>query len=264
VTAQVQEDYAEKLLGPWREIGQGMGLEPQTVYLHEEDVGAGVIRLALQNGCDLIVMGTRGREGLSRVFLGSVAERVSRLAPVPVLLVRGDGPASSPGGLFRRILAPTDGSEASLPAVTVADRLASALGAELRFLFVIPSMLPLSDPFGTGGLAMVNYDEILASLEAQGKAALEAAKAGAKTPKVSTELLRSEYRREADAIVGYAKEGGFDLVVMGTHGRTGLDRLLLGSVAEGVTHHATVPLLLVRPSQVTPAPKPEAAQAASG
>jgi nucleotide-binding universal stress UspA family protein len=60
-------------------------------------------------------------------------------------------------------------------------------------------------------------------------------------------LLKAQTRREADVIVDFARDNHADLIVMGTHGRTGLERLLLGSVAEGVAHHAPVPLLLVRP-----------------
>lgn len=261
LTRQEQESYAQTLLEPWQDLGRQMNVELQAEHLREEDVGWGIVQLAQQTGCDLIVMGTHGREGLRRVLLGSVAERVSRLSPIPLLLVRGDSKTEPVDGLFRHILAPVDGSESGQLAVQMADRLAVSLDADLRFVHVVPSILPLSDPFGMGAMAMLDYEQIETSLEQEGKTILEKAKANIKAAKVTTELVHSSYQREAQVIVEYAQQGNFDLIVMGTHGRTGLDRLLLGSVAEGVAHHAAVPVLLVRASPVAPVQTPSPAQA---
>ena len=82
------ERYLKTVLNPWRKLGRQMGLNLQTEYLSGDDVVEGIVFAAKRDGCDLIVMGTHGRKGLSRVLLGSIAEEVSRLAPVPVMLGR--------------------------------------------------------------------------------------------------------------------------------------------------------------------------------
>jgi len=258
VPAATLEAYARELLRPWEELGQQMKLELHTEYLRDEDIGEGIVFAAGRSGCDLIVLGTHGREGLSRMFLGSVAERVSRLSPMPVMLVRGDGKVEPSTGLFKRILAPVDGSEAGQPAFALADYLATRLGAELQVLHVTPRMpLPLGDPWG-GSVMIYNWEDTQRILEQEGKAILDAARIKVKTPRVSIEMTQANTRREADVIVEYARQHQSDLIVMGTHGRTGLEYLLLGSVAEGVAHHAPVPLLLIRPTPVEARPVPEA------
>ena len=250
VPTETMEQYARELLEPWSTLAKQMKLEVTTHYVRDDEISEGIVYTANYYGCDLIVMGTHGREGLRKVFLGSVAERVSRTAPVPVMLVRGDGKVEPSTGVFERILAPVDGSEAGLPAFQAADSLAAQLGVELQILHVIPPMpTPLADPLGMGAMALINWDETEKALAQEGMAILEAAKAQAKAPKVFTELIRGGIQREAQAIVDYAQTHHSDLIVMGTHGRSGLDYLLLGSVAQGVTHHAEVPVLLIRAEQ---------------
>ena len=104
-------EYAAQLLQPWVEQAEAAKVALRAVYLNSLEIAESLVHIAKEHGCDLIVMGTHGREGLRRVFLGSVAERVSRLSPVP-LLVRGEGKLEA-GGVplsFRRIVAPTGGT----------------------------------------------------------------------------------------------------------------------------------------------------------
>lgn len=257
VSQEEQVRYAEELLEPWRKLAKEQGVAAQTLYQHGDNVAETVVLVAGEHGCDLIVMGTHGREGLQRVFLGSVAERVSRLTKAPLLLVRGDGGVEPVGSTFRRILAPVDGSESGLPALKTADQLATLLGAELVLLSVVPYFPPLTyfDATGLGSAAAMYSQEAneLAMLE-EATAALEAAKRVVQAPNLKAELVKAERQSVAQIIVGYAHQHQAELIVIGSHGRTGLDKLLLGSVAEGVTHHAGVPVLLVRPAQVEPKP----------
>lgn len=244
------ESWAEALLGSWRELGRRAGLEPRTEALRHDHAGEGIAEAAGRLGCELVVLGTHGREGLRRVLLGSVAERVCRLSPVPVLLVRGDGGVEPATGAFGRILTPVDGSAAAEAAFRVADRLAVRLGAELQVLHVVPPLaVPLPEPWGGATSVLYAWAEIERALEQEEHAILAAAQARACAARVTTASVKAGHRREADCIVEYARDNGTDLIVMGTHGRTGLERLLLGSVAEGVAHHTPVPLLLVRPGQ---------------
>lgn len=245
--SEAMKHRAEEILAPWAELGRQMQLELRTEPMHDDDIAEGIVYLANRCQCDLIVMGTHGREGLGRMLLGSVAERVSRLAKMPVMLVRGDGQVEPSTGLFERILAPVDGSEAGHPAFELADQLATLLGAELQILHVVPPLpAPMVGPF-SGNMTAFNWEDTLKAMEEQGEVIVENARKQARTPLVKAALLRAQTRREADVIVDFARDSRADLIVMGTHGRTGLERLLLGSVAEGVAHHAPVPVLLVRP-----------------
>lgn len=234
---------ARGLLAPWADLGQRVGLRYSTEPVRAEDVAEGIVHTAQSKGCDLIAMGTHGREGLQRLLLGSVAERVSRLAQVPVLLVRNGEEV----GLPQRILAPVDGSQAGRRAFELADGLARVLGAELLVLHVVPPLpTPVGEAWATGGIPVFSWEEVRKALEVEGQAILEAAKGQTQVPQVQTLLRKARGRREAEVIVEVAREERAGLIVMGTHGRSGLERLLLGSVAEGVAYHAPVPLLLVR------------------
>ena len=235
-------EYVHELLRPWEERGKELKLDLQTQHRTADDVAEGIVVAAGENECGLIVMGTHGREGLQRLLLGSVAERVSRLAPMPVMLVRGE--ASTQG--FNHILAPVDGSEAGKPALALADELAGTLGAELRLLTVIPYIQPITylDPTGLASSAQyLEYDTTLQAQSERFRSALKEASKSVQSPH-QTELVKAFQQSEAQVIVEYAQAHPCDLIVMGTHGHTGLERVLLGSVAEGVTHHATVPVLL--------------------
>ncbi len=254
---------AEEILAPWEALGRQMQLELRTEPMHDDDIAEGIVYLANRSGCDLIVMGTHGREGLGRMLLGSVAERVSRLAKMPVMLVRGDGLVEPSTGLFERILAPVDGSQAGRPAFELANQLAQQLGSELQILHVVPPLPTLAvEPFGGRMMPAFSWESIYKALEEEGEALLQSAQHMAQAPKVKAFLLKAETRREADVIVDFARDNHSDLIVMGTHGRTGLERLLLGSVAEGVAHHAPVPVLLVRPAPAATEVREAVAEAA--
>lgn len=240
------KDSARRILEPWAVLGKQMGLDLRTELIQGDEIAEGVVALANRSHCDLIVVGTHGRKGLGRMLLGSVAERVSRVAKIPVLLVHGDGQVEPSAGLFEHILAPVDGSEAGRPAFELADRLAGQLGAELQILHVIPPLpSPVVGPYGTN-MTTFNWHDTLKAMEEQGGAIVEHVCRLATTPRVKTAILKAQTQREADVIVEYARDNHTDLIVMGTHGRTGLERMLLGSVAEGVAHQAQVPLLLIR------------------
>lgn len=190
---------------------------------------------------DLVVLGTHGRGGLSRWIMGSVAETVLSRSSKPVLVVHESfAPALEPGvSTFQRILIATDGSECSGQATHYGLKLAQALGAEVTFLYAVGelshrpgSSLPLAEALG-----LIEED-----IQTQAEMALHQAKEQAESTGVSahTKLVQG---KPADCILKQAQI--HDLVVMGTHGRTGLDRLMLGSVAEGVIRRSQKPVLVV-------------------
>lgn len=238
------ERYGEELLKPWKEkVGSANLLQ-----VHGENVAQTLVETALAQESDLIVMGTHGREGLQRMLLGSVAERVCRIAPIPVMLVRQSSPTNNP--LFMKVLAPIDGSETSKQALEVAQQLCIQTGAELQLVCVIPEApMPVLYPL-TGAVPFPSYQETYQSYREEAKKIMQEALAGCRVSNVYYQFLDSNQTRTAQVITDYARQQQSDLIVMGTHGRTGLDYALLGSVAEGVSHHATVPVLLVRANLV--------------
>jgi nucleotide-binding universal stress UspA family protein len=227
----------QALLEEWQAEARRRGLEAQTQLREMTRPAEGIVAAAQQENCDLIVMGTHGREGLPYLLLGSVAERVIRLAPVPVLLVRSATAVSEPLE-FRQVLVPIDGSELSNLALDQAKKLVGYLGAKLLVLHVEPRALLLAFE------VLEQHPEEQEKYRQQTRSLLgEAVK---DFPEAEAIWREAGVERIGDVIVKVAQERAVDLIVMGTHGRTGLDRLLLGSVAERVAHRASCAVLLVR------------------
>lgn len=142
--------------------------------------------------------------------------------------------------MFDRILIPTDGSKAVKPAEELALNLAEQHDATLHVLFIVDQPASVS---GTGE-GFSGLDNLLAALEKEGhevtnEIAKQADERGIET---DAAVLRGNPRED---ILNYAEEYDIDLITIGTHGRTGVKRALLGSVTEGVVRHAEIPVLTV-------------------
>jgi nucleotide-binding universal stress UspA family protein len=187
--------------------------------------------------CDLIVMGTHGRRGLSHLLLGSVAEKVLRTAPVPVLTVRPDAPV--PGDRIHHILAPHDFSRHSEDALQIAAAWARALESSVTLLHVVePVVYP---EFYAVDLLP---EEMIGRLKSRSEEALKKTAASIFGDlQCSTEV---RVGRAGDTITHLARPETCDLVVMGTRGLSAIEHLLLGSVAETVLRRGQLPLLAVR------------------
>jgi nucleotide-binding universal stress UspA family protein len=147
--------------------------------------------------------------------------------------------------MYRRILVPLDGSATSARGVHEATGLAKGQGARLRLVNVLDERFFVSS---AEGYPMSNITELIALLRAEGQKALdEASKAALKQGvKVDAALVESGGRTVSDVILDEVRKWRADLIVMGTHGRRGVNRMLLGSDAERVLRSAPVPVLLVR------------------
>ncbi|QSG05603.1 universal stress protein [Halapricum desulfuricans] len=139
--------------------------------------------------------------------------------------------------MYDRILLPTDGSEEIEPVIEHAVELAAHHDATLHALYVLDTASLNSLPMET------SWDTISSILEEEGTAALDVIEAYADEVAVERKIVEGSPSRR---IVQYAEDEGMDLIVMGTHGRGGIDRLLLGSVAERVVRTSSVPVLTVR------------------
>jgi nucleotide-binding universal stress UspA family protein len=140
------------------------------------------------------------------------------------------------------ILHPTDFSPASRAAFAHALALAREEGAELLLVHVLATVMPLA---GEGYMSPKTYDDLQRSLRAQAQKQLDQLLAKAKAGRVRARGFLYE-GMPADAIARAARGKRAKLIVMGTHGRTGLTRLLMGSVAERVVGTAPCPVLTVR------------------
>jgi nucleotide-binding universal stress UspA family protein len=145
--------------------------------------------------------------------------------------------------MYKRILVPIDGSKTAALGLREAIRLAKDQGAALRVIHVVDKMAII----GVTEAGM-NPRPVLAKLARSGRAVLGEARRSAKKLGVQadTELFEPVTKRVADAVLREAKRWRADLIVMGTHGRRGMPRLVLGSDAEQVVRLAQVPVLLVR------------------
>lgn len=203
-----------------------------------------VLDHASEHEIDLIVMGTHGRRGFRRLLLGSVTEEVVRLAECPVLAVRARKacePATEPR--IDRILVPVDFSSHARLAIEYAREIANIFEARIDLLHVIelPSYPDFYVPVTTSALNVADLREQagrrLERLVAEGFEA-------ASVRSVGTHVVAG---RTTPEILAFAEENESDLVIIPSHGLSGLERVLLGSVAEGVVRRAPCSVLTARP-----------------
>lgn len=212
---------------------------------------------------DLVVMATHHREGIDRWLHGSVAEDVVHSTNVPVMLVRGTADAR----LAQRfqthepaLVVPLDGSEFADAALPVASELAGATGARIVLVGVVPR--PGQFVAGEGGAIATYAGAEHAALEADARSYLEAQAGRLRDLMGSESVIR--YGAAVEEISAAADEYAAASVVMATHGRTGPVRSMFGSVAGGVLHGTSVPVVLVRPTQPRPTAQTDSPDAVAG
>jgi len=199
-----------------------------------------ILEYAASHDIDLIVMGTHGRRGLNHLMLGSVAEEAVRLAPCPVMTIREVRNPMLPQEDIQ-ILVPVDFSGFSREALSYAKYLAADLHGSLRLLHVIEETIHPSF-YVTGQTSLSAW---YPELEANAISEMKRLVAEAKGPNVPMEFHVKEGRAVVD-IVTFAKKYSIALIVMASHGLTGIEHLLLGSVAEKVVRMAPCPTFVVK------------------
>ncbi len=200
-----------------------------------------ILEHAREHDVDLIVMGTHGRRGPARLFLGSVAAEVVRSSRAPVLTLRQLGEGRSLEAI-ERILVPVDFSEHSRAALLHATELARSYRARLQLLHVIQQ--PVYPYFYAPVPAVAPVEEVQ-GLRKRGLRALEKLVETAGDPKLDHDFELVD-GHPASEIVDFARDRGCDLIVTATHGLTGLERLLLGSTSEQIVRTSPVPVLMVK------------------
>jgi len=214
--------------------GQGVTVSQM---ISDDFADTAILEAAKQVDADLVVVGTHGRTGIKRFLLGSVAEKVVRVHDGAVMVARGD--ADNAG--FARILVPTDFSPGSEHVFKAATDVA-APGARITLLHCW--RLP---PLGTGGHHA--HDQFVAELRGDIATAVKAQAAEFFETHKSTQAEVNFVETEMPPGLGvqtWLEDNECDLVVMGSHGRRGVRRFILGSVAETTVRHAPCSVLVVR------------------
>jgi nucleotide-binding universal stress UspA family protein len=248
------DQASERLRREMAEVQGKTGSEPVVV---KGEVAVGypaeeILRYAGEKEVDLILMATHGRSGVRRWVLGSVADKVLRSAALPVLLIRAGMPKdaayerwSSP-----KMLVPLDGSELAELVLPHVEALALPQGGAAAEVVLVGICEPLVLPPVTTPETSVNWgtaaDEYLAKSKKSAERYLFKVQRGLTDAglKVSLEVLEGD---PATEIIDYAGRKQVNLIVMATHGRSGIGRWAYGSVAQKVLHGGSTPILLVRP-----------------
>jgi nucleotide-binding universal stress UspA family protein len=207
-----------------------------------------IVGVAQERQAVLIAMATHGYGGVKRWTLGSVTDEVVHLARTPVLVVHGAAaPQADPR--FERILVPLDGSAFANQVLPLARELARQANAELVLLEAIAPSIETQIGARPFGRPIPRYGVVLEMLRRQATQDLGALanQLRAKGLRASTVVKNGP---AAEAIVDQAAQCEADLIVMATHGYSGMKRWALGSVAHKVLHGITTPILLVRPQAI--------------
>jgi nucleotide-binding universal stress UspA family protein len=230
-----------------RRIGGYFGGHRLTRSIEQGDPGELIVAKAELDKSTLIAMTTHGRSGLNRWLLGSVAEKVLRATVNPLLLARVDpeGEATQAETLAS-IIVPLDGSELAESVLPTAIQIANKLHLEVYLIRVCGN--PYSAFINGGGPYAVNVDALMQDRRDQARNYLEAKMAELRSRGVAEISYLLQEGIAADEILSVAAQTPASLIVMCSHGRSGVKRWALGSVTETVVRHSDNPVLVLRPA----------------
>lgn len=221
---KLAEEHRQKLEEVAQRIRQS-GFQVDTT-VRPGHAASTIAQVAKETDADLIVLGAHGRTSFREKLLGSTTEQLLPLAPCPVLCVRERTTPS-----FQHLLVPSDLSEAALPALDYAVSLAQLTKAKVTLLHVVA-------PYEGSPEAWEELKrEIAEELHRWSLRTLEPHE----MPKVEAKVRR--YHHPGAGITEFARENGVDLIILPTHGRSALERLLIGSVATHVVYYAPCPVI---------------------
>lgn len=235
------ESYLQELARDFEDEG----VETETAVLDGRVVST-LDAYVREHGIPLVAMTTHGTGGLQRWWLGSVADGLLRRGAADLLLVRPwhDDAEEVPGpGPFRHMVVPLDGSEDGERALDPAVRLRDALDARMTLIRVVPAPMNLTSIYGMTGVRVEGDAHRERKAEAEEYLAAAAPRLGDPAPSVSVR----EDSGAAEGVIEGAREADADLIVLSSHGRSGLERTVIGSVADKIIRGTTLPVLVIRP-----------------
>lgn len=228
------EAYLSGLAGRYRE--QGIRTE---YFVAAGPVAQSIDVLTDELGADLLVMSTHGRSGVSRFMMGSNASAFLQLLRLPLILLRPQALAAGERPVLRKVLVTLDGSGFAEQVLPWAQVVSQVSQAEI-LLLAVPEV---PDPalYGAMGDAI---DELRGQAESNARRYLERTAGALRDQGMAVRPL-VEGSRPATTILDVAEREGVDMIMLATHGRGGMERLFLGSVADRVVHHSRCPVLLI-------------------
>ena len=234
------EDVAEKQLNKILNSHSSDDVKITTEIKRGISAAPAILEYASDNNIDLIVMGTHGRRGLGHLLLGSAAEEVVRLAPYPVFTIRE---LKEPKSVMQvnNILVPVDFSNHSQKALSYASEIAQSYNAQLQVLHIIEETM--HPAFSVTGKSSI-FD-LVPGIKDDSRKRIEKMIKEFVSDKVKSKVF-VQGSRAANDIIKFAKENSTDLIVIATHGLTGLEHMLLGSVTEKVVRMAHCPVFTVK------------------
>jgi nucleotide-binding universal stress UspA family protein len=244
--AQAQA-YLEEIATRLR--SSGIQVEIHVHQEKEDNVAHSIVQHSQEMNVDLVIMCTHGHGGLRELLFGSKAQQALQQGTQSILLLfPGEDGSAYPVNL-QRILVPLDGTVAHEPALPIAITIARTFGAELYLVLVIPTLSTLSGERAASALLLPNTMRAILDLSQQDAADYldrAIARCHAEGVVAHAEVLRGDIVPE---VLGLAERLNVDLIVLASHGRTGLNALLTGSVASRIAGRRIRPLLLVRAGQ---------------
>ncbi|HEX6693378.1 MAG TPA: universal stress protein [Longimicrobiales bacterium] len=233
-----EQEYLRERAAPWIAAGRDVCIANPS-----GPAAAGLAAYADAADIDLIVMTSHGRGGLSRAWLGSVADRLVRSTGVPVLLLRPLAHAA-PTAAPAHILVPLDGSELSESILDHAIRIGAPVDARYTLMqVVLPPIDATAEVIAQG---LVETDELRAAAESY----LDAWAARLRARGLTVDTAVVIQANPAAGIIEEALYSECDMIAMATHGRSGWERAVIGSVADKVLRSTPVPMLTMRPAVV--------------
>lgn len=231
------EKSAQEHLASVKEQAKKEGVDCTTSILEGEDSFNYISNEATKNKISMVIMGRRGKTGLKRLVMGSTTARVIGHAPCNVLVVPRAARVE-----FKNILVATDGSRYATAAASEAIGIAKKNNSKLIVLAVVPSesMQPMDIVH-----SQMSRDVIAEKEMKEAEKNAKTAKEAARKEGVSVEAFVMG-GKPSDAIVQTAKEKNVDVILLGSHGKSGIDKLLMGSVAERVIVLSSCAVLVVK------------------
>jgi nucleotide-binding universal stress UspA family protein len=237
------EEYLATLAGRWTTEGVTI-----TTHVHrdpQEDVVGSLSEHAVELHADLTVLVQHGAGGLGRLVFGRIAQQVLRQVTAPVLIVRPDAQGSDRAFDCRSVGVALDGSDDAERGLVYALDLASALGASLQLIRVVPTLGSVRRgssvattllPSATAAMLEIEEDEAREYLQGM-------VQRYASQLEVVAHLRRGDV---VDELVAAVRESGSDILVISTHGKAGLEGILSGSIAGRILSRLETPVLLLR------------------
>jgi nucleotide-binding universal stress UspA family protein len=236
----IGRSFLERAAGQLRQ--QGINVETAVTATEDRSIPELVLEYAEKENVQLVAMATHGEGGLDRMIFGSAANRVLLGTPTPLLLVRPTAQPEAEKPSLRTIVVPLDGSELAETILPFVHELAHKLSLEVRLLYV----LPLVSQIYVGPTYYMYPSDLLNVARDAAKNYLEgvAGRLGQDGLTAHTDVIEGE---ASSQIVDYVQRTPDSLVALSTHGRSGIGRWLLGSVADKVIRSSGRPVFVLRP-----------------